>query len=235
MKQLKKITPLLMTLALIGTMTLTAFAVGGNQMSSLTVTVKKDNQILPGGSIKLSQIASLTEDTSANSYVYTEAFAASGVPLSNVQAENLTPEKAVVWSTYAEQRNVPGTELEVGEDGTASASELKPGLYLIQQGTAAQGYVMSGTVVPLPLQEEDGSMNYIVEAVPKVVEKTPSDEPGSGSGSGSGSGTAGGGSNTGGSSKLPQTGQLWWPVGLLAISGILMYSFGWNCNRKSES
>ena len=73
-------------------------------------------------------------------------------------------------------------------------------------------------------------MNYIVEAVPKVVEKTPSDEPGSGSGSGSG-----GGSNAGGSSKLPQTGQLWWPVGLLAISGILMYSFGWNCNRKSEN
>ena len=230
MKQLKRITLLLMTFILIGTMSLTAFSAEGNQKGSLTVTIKRNEQILAGGSIKLSQIASFTQDNGEGSYVYTEEFAASGVPLSNVQAENLTPEKAVVWSTYADQQNVPGTEIEVGEDGTASASELEPGLYLIQQGTAAQGYVMSGTVVPLPLQEDDGSMNYIVEAVPKVVEKTPSDEPGSGSGSGSG-----GGSNAGGSSKLPQTGQLWWPVGLLAISGILMYSFGWNCNRKSEN
>ena len=169
MKQLKRITLLLMTFILIGTMSLTAFAAEGNQKGSLTVTIKRNEQILAGGSIKLSQIASFTQDNGEGSYVYTEEFAASGVPLSNVQAENLTPEKAVVWSTYADQQNVPGTEIEVGEDGTASASELEPGLYLIQQGTAAQGYVMSGTVVPLPLQEDDGSMNYIVEAVPKVV------------------------------------------------------------------
>ena len=233
MKQLKRITPLLMTLILIGTMSLTAFAAEGDQKGSLTVTIKRNEQILAGGSIKLSRIASFSEDNGETSYVYTDEFAASGVPLSNVQAENLTPEKAVVWCSYADQQNVPSVELSVGEDGTASASDLEPGLYLIRQGTAAQGYVMSGTVVPLPLQEEDGSMNYIIDVVPKVEEKTPADEPGSGSGSGTGGGT--GGSNTGSGSKLPQTGQLWWPVGLLAVSGILMYSFGWNCNRKSES
>lgn len=36
-------------------------------------------------------------------------------------------------------------------------------------------------------------------------------------------------------SKLPQTGQLWWPVPILAVAGIAFFSIGWLRSRKDES
>ncbi|MDO5549205.1 MAG: SpaA isopeptide-forming pilin-related protein [Eubacteriales bacterium] len=229
MKQWKKIIPLLLIVGMLCATSMTAFAATESQKGSIKITVAMDDQTLSGGKIKLYQVASITE---AGGYTYTDGFADCDVPLSRVQADNLTAEKAVLWSAYAEQHQISGTELPVDKNGTASDSGLELGLYLIQQGTAAEGYTMSETVVPLPLEEADGSLNYIVEAVPKVAETTPSDEPGQ-NGSGSDSPSKSGGSKSGGkSSKLPQTGQLWWPVSLLAIGGILLYSFGWNENRK---
>ncbi|HCC01824.1 MAG TPA: hypothetical protein DEP60_03910 [Ruminococcaceae bacterium] len=35
-------------------------------------------------------------------------------------------------------------------------------------------------------------------------------------------------------SNLPQTGQLWWPVPLLAASGIVLFSIGWLMNKKRK-
>lgn len=35
--------------------------------------------------------------------------------------------------------------------------------------------------------------------------------------------------------KLPQTGQLWWPVPILAVAGIAFFSIGWLRSRKDES
>ena len=35
--------------------------------------------------------------------------------------------------------------------------------------------------------------------------------------------------------KLPQTGQLWWPVPILAAAGIAFFSIGWLRSRKDES
>lgn len=40
---------------------------------------------------------------------------------------------------------------------------------------------------------------------------------------------------TGGSSKLPQTGMLWWPVPILAASGMILFLIGWiRRNRSGE-
>ncbi len=36
-------------------------------------------------------------------------------------------------------------------------------------------------------------------------------------------------------SRLPQTGQLWWPVPILAVAGILTFSVGWARSRKEEA
>lgn len=35
--------------------------------------------------------------------------------------------------------------------------------------------------------------------------------------------------------KLPQTGQLWWPVPVLAIAGVALFSIGWLRSRKEET
>lgn len=33
-------------------------------------------------------------------------------------------------------------------------------------------------------------------------------------------------------SSLPQTGQLNWPVPVLAVSGVVLFAFGWALDRK---
>lgn len=50
-----------------------------------------------------------------------------------------------------------------------------------------------------------------------------------------------GGGNSGGFpggnsliSKLPQTGQLWWPVPFLALDGIIFLMIGWKTRRQEE-
>ena len=63
---------------------------------------------------------------------------------------------------------------------------------------------------------------------------------GNGSGSSSGGGFSGGNSSGGSSgnssliSKLPQTGQLWWPVPFLALDGIIFLMIGWKTRRQEE-
>ena len=56
-------------------------------------------------------------------------------------------------------------------------------------------------------------------------------------GGGSGSGNSGGGTGSGNTTqitKLPQTGQLWWPVAPLACGGILMMGIGMKLGKKEE-
>lgn len=40
---------------------------------------------------------------------------------------------------------------------------------------------------------------------------------------------------SGGSTKLPQTGQLWWPVPVLGVSGVLLLVFGWIAVSRSRN
>lgn len=58
------------------------------------------------------------------------------------------------------------------------------------------------------------------------VPLNPSDTPGGSSTPGT-SGDA--------ASKLPQTGQLWWPVPILAVAGILMFTIGWTRSRREDA
>lgn len=54
---------------------------------------------------------------------------------------------------------------------------------------------------------------------------------------GGGGGPAGGSGNPGGAGtieKLPQTGQLWWPVPLLCLGGIVFVMIGWQLVRREE-
>ncbi|MBR1554066.1 MAG: Cna B-type domain-containing protein [Oscillospiraceae bacterium] len=75
-----------------------------------------------------------------------------------------------------------------------------------------------------------------------TVTTTSKSGSGSGSGNGSGSGTgngngSGSGSGSGNSvqiTKLPQTGQLWYPVPLLTCGGILMISIGIKLGKKDD-
>ncbi|MDE6088888.1 MAG: Cna B-type domain-containing protein [Oscillospiraceae bacterium] len=78
-------------------------------------------------------------------------------------------------------------------------------------------------------------------SVTTTTTSTTTKTPGSGSGSGSGSSSNSGSSSGGGSNnaatieKLPQTGQLWWPVVPLAVGGILFISIGLKLKEKDHN
>ena len=94
----------------------------------------------------------------------------------------------------------------VDKDGNATFSDLTFGLYLVVQKTAAPGYGKTAPfLVSVPYLYAD-EYQYDVTSQPKTDlerEVKPTAPP-----------------SPGGGKKLPQTGQLWWPVPVLACAGL---------------
>ena len=99
------------------------------------------------------------------------------------------------------------------KDGIAKFTGLPRGLYLISQDIAANGYKkLSDFLVTVPFE---GKMDVTAASKPSL-DKEP-DTPTKPAGSSSGSGNK----------KLPQTGQLTWPIPWMTLGGITMFVFGW--------
>ena len=110
----------------------------------------------------------------------------------------------------------------VDDNGRAEWKDLELGLYLIVNTAAAEGYAPINSfliTVPRYLNE---SYVYDVTANPKAetANEAAANPPKQNTTT-----TISGG-------KLPQTGQLWWPVPILAIAGMLFLMFGWYRRRR---
>lgn len=96
------------------------------------------------------------------------------------------------------------------KDGKALFKEIPMGLYLIKQDTAASGYnKLSAFLVTVPYGDET---DVCLKAKPELKR-----EPTKPSTS----------TTTTTGSKLPQTGQLTWPIPWLASSGMILFALGW--------
>lgn len=107
-------------------------------------------------------------------------------------------------------------------DGAVTFSDLDAGLYLVWQNNqdASDGYdAIQPFLISVP-RWQDGTYSMHVEAAPKVPFETepptepPTTEPPP--------------------PQLPQTGQLNWPVPVMAIAGVVLFVVGWIlcCSRK---
>lgn len=101
--------------------------------------------------------------------------------------------------------------------GTVKFGGLKPGLYLIIQETASKGYTAAKPFLVSVPYDMDGKYIYDVDATVKAelkptTETVPTEptKPTSPSGD-----------------KIPQTGQLTWPVPVLALTGMVFFVLGW--------
>lgn len=101
------------------------------------------------------------------------------------------------------------------KDGVASFTDLDTGLYLIIQETASTGYsVLSPFLVSVPYWDGD-QYQYKVDAKVKTeLEKEPPE-------------TTSSSSSTKPHQKLPQTGQLSWPIPWMTVSGMALFAVGW--------
>ena len=149
------------------------------------------------------------------------------------------------------------------KNGSVSYTGLTQGLYLVVQtkATETDDYVvnlMSPFLISIPYKDADGKFsNFDVTASPKpgtagepkgsqteppktpekhtekTEKPTESETPNKTTPSGGG-GTPTTTPSGGGGGKLPQTGQLWWPVWILAGAGVLLILIGL-LRRKSSS
>ena len=172
------------------------------QKGSIAVTLK------PGCSLTLHRAGQPLLQDGNYSWQLTPDFAGSQLKLADLTAPRL-PGDQLAW---AQRKKLAGVTQQADAEGRILFKDLEAGLYLLSQQTAAEGYYpVSPFLVTLPQRTDDG-WAWQADAKPKTqmkekpgtVPPPKPEEP-----------------------KLPQTGQLNWPVPLLAAVGMLLFGSGW--------
>jgi LPXTG-motif cell wall-anchored protein len=184
---------------------------------SINVTVRYNSENVDGGTLTAIKVGYVDQDD--GNYFFSQAF--TGLKLEDiaspgaaaVQEEFYTNNKDN-YSFYTQTRTVT--------NGKATFSGLSTGLYLIVQEQLANGFSrMNAFLVAVPYLE-NGEYQYHVTAMikseldrelePTEPSPTEPEDP-----------------------KLPQTGQLNWPIPIMAAAGLAFFVFGWIlCFRKKK-
>lgn len=151
------------------------------------------------------------------------------VPTGGTQADSNNAQTAKKLAEYLQEQGVaPTASGAVDETGNALFENLTLGLYLVVQSDAdaATGYYpVMPFLVTVPGRQPNGYLDYAVDAAPKMqpIDPKPTPKP---------DGEVPNQPPVTG--ILPQTGQLNWPVPVLAVSGMVLFLLGWWWNRKQE-
>ncbi len=209
----------------------TASALDFSRTGSIGLTLEDaDGNAVSGGAVTLYQVASLRLDGGGMAYELADAFANCGI---NLDVEDASLAESL--AAYAAESGISGTQAAIGADGSVSFEGLELGLYLVVQTAESDSYeTINPFVVTVPL-DEDGTWVYAVDASPKVgtvvavepEEETPEPTPETTETETTTETTAPATGTT-----LPQTGQLNWPVPVLAACGLLLVVAGLALTRQ---
>lgn len=232
MERLRRLSALLLTLSLLSLISVSAYALETPELGrrgSISVTMTYEGEPVTGGTLTLYRVGELSGENGGCRFVFTGDFAACEDALENLESSEL----AERLRTYAVAKGLNGAKREIKEDGTALYSDLELGLYLMVQEEAANGYQAAAPfLVSLPLNQ-DQTYVYNVDASPKLelTKETASPEPDTPI-----TPTEPIGPDTPATpavptdstrTTLPQTGQLNWPVPVLAALGLCLFLAGW--------
>lgn len=193
-----------------------------SRTGSISVSFLYQGQVVPGGSLTVYQVADLYEEDGDYSFRYLDAY--SGVA---TQPKELTAALAAELAGYTAQKSIQGTAKQIDAQGKITFSDLKLGLYLVVQTSAAEGYsAVSPFLVSVPNMKE-GACVYNVDASPKVeLEPSPAQTTTPTEATTVPTKPNGG--------KVPQTGQMNWPVPILVSLGLVLFGFGWYLHRTDD-
>lgn len=229
---------------------------------SLTVQMRdqETGKAISGGNLVVYQVAKLD---SAKKFQYTSDFAKMSQDIAGMsQNEIMTADFASRLADYVSSKSLSAQMAEISSSGDASISLESNAVYLVVQTTSAAGYEkINPFCLVLPYKIDGETVNNIV-AQPKDAQKTPSkpatpNTPSTPSSSSSSNRkvsskpqypgiptiTAKKTSKTPTAStvptlpqtpRLPQTGQLNWPIPLLALAGLTLFVWGWAEQKKGE-
>lgn len=210
-------------IVMIFAMSIAAYAIEVPDLSrkgTVTIEMTYMGEAVPGGSLTAYRVAEVVVENGADhSFGYTEAYIDCTVDITDLTNVDLANELAA----YTKNNAIAGTKLMIGDNGKVKFEDLALGLYLFIQEEAADGYTaVSAFVVSVPAHEGE-SYVYDVDATPKIstmpetvetttppettippeTTATPEMPP-----------------------KLPQTGQLKWPIPFLTVTGAMCIVFG---------
>ena len=177
-------------------------------------TAKETKPVTGGNSVGLYKVADVIVDNGFK-FVTDERFAGAGtIPDTDeaLDAANLDLAEKMAATAKSYAYDVQPKAMDA--QGKVSFEGLEVGLYLVVQAAQGEGdnkFVLTPFLITIPQKNPDGSLVYDVDAqskplgIGKVVPTPPSPPT---------------------PSHLPQTGQMWWPVVLLAGLGVIAFCFG---------
>lgn len=205
MKKFKALVSIVLAIALTAVLGLSANAwelPDLEKTGSVTVHMRMGDTAIVGGSLTLYRVGDIYEKDGAFLFKTSGSFENSGVSLDEV----LSPEPAIALSGYAAKNSTPEVEtLQIGSNGSVTFSDLEAALYLVVQKDAAKGYsAITPFLISMPFCDGDKYI-YDVDASPKVqiIPDLDDDKP-----------------------NLPQTGQIKWPIPILAVTGCFLFAVG---------
>ena len=190
-----------------------------NGHCSITVSMTYKEKAVRGGKLALYKVGDVVENDGNYSFVPVKEIQADIPEFGDIESPELAGKLAKL-----EKKLTPVTAdpVTVGKDGKATFSNLTFGLYLVVQKTAASGYrKIAPFLVSVPYLYRD-EYQYELTSQPKTdleQEVKPTAPPSSGGSGG----------------KLPQTGQLWWPVPLLICAGLGCIAVGLFRRREDRN
>lgn len=169
---------------------------------SVQVSLTDQGQPVAEGSLTLYLVGEVNCD--GTGFELDPAFEDSGVDLAQIDQADTAKKLA----EYAQTHSLSGNTQTAGEDGSVLFEELQPGLYLVAQPRGGRNdFSIRPFFVSIPM-EINGEWICNVEAAPKTVPVSQPTEP------------------KPDNPKLPQTGQLNWPVAVLTVVGLGLFGYG---------
>lgn len=190
---------------------------------SLTIDCQHDSKAVPDMTFSLYRVAKVGND---GQFALLPAYQKSGVSVKeNDTTDQWKTDAATLAKWVSDNKLSPTATKTTDSKGKATYAPAKTGLYLVVGTDKKSGdntYQSTPFLVSVPGQTADATQwEYAVTAKPKtsVTPNTP-DKPGK--------------PGKPGNPHLPRTGQLKWPIPLLAGAGLLLMLAGWRMKRRSR-
>ena len=221
MKRRIRIAALLLAVLLLAAFSMAAYAhevPEEGRKGTVTVEMEYDGKAVKGGTLSAYRVGQVQEDNGDYSFVKTSDMEDFSGSYDDITAPKLAEDLA----DFVQKNNIRAYKTAENTEGKATFSDLELGLYLIVQTKASDGYEpLKPFLVSVPMNE-DGHYVYEVNAAvkfqlkqePKPTTPTEPSKP-----------------------NLPYTGQLNWPIPVLVVLGLGLFSAGWalRFGRKKDS
>ena len=200
-----------------------------DRKGSLSITFTYDGKpISDGNKVGIFKVAdAVFDDSYGYKFVWKGEFAAAGEMPKDLDAVNGKLAEKLVNIAKDKKVTLYRNSQELDSNGKVTFSDLPVGLYLIVHTKKTEitlsdktkvVYTINPFLVSIP-QKESGKLNYDVVTKPKVSPEkkmtppvVPPPKP----------------------KRVPQTGQLWWPVMVMGIAGAVFVTFGLARKMKSR-